>query len=83
MYFGVGKTDLTYFEASMKELVSNFAIFFSANVKATLMEKVQAPMANAGHKVTVVGVGQVGMACAFSILSQVKHSLPTKVKLQL
>lgn len=26
-----------------------------------------------GGKVTIVGVGQVGMACAFSILTQVKN----------
>ncbi|XP_022915805.1 L-lactate dehydrogenase [Onthophagus taurus] len=38
--------------------------------KELLLKSVQTPLTNGGNKVTVVGVGQVGMACAFSILSQ-------------
>lgn len=36
----------------------------------TLLSQVTDPVATSGNKVTVVGVGQVGMACAFSILTQ-------------
>lgn len=35
-----------------------------------LMEEVQPALTTSGGKVTVVGVGQVGMACAFSLLTQ-------------
>ncbi|XP_046675211.1 L-lactate dehydrogenase isoform X2 [Homalodisca vitripennis] len=35
-----------------------------------LMTKVTEPSKSSGNKITVVGVGQVGMACAFSILTQ-------------
>ncbi|KAG5878861.1 hypothetical protein JTB14_006850 [Gonioctena quinquepunctata] len=40
------------------------------STKDTLLSMVSEPIADSGNKVTVVGVGQVGMACAFSILSQ-------------
>lgn len=36
-----------------------------------LMVKVADQKTCSGNKITVVGVGQVGMACAFSILTQV------------
>ncbi|XP_069686621.1 L-lactate dehydrogenase-like isoform X2 [Periplaneta americana] len=36
----------------------------------TLLSQVTDPVTTSGNKVTVVGVGQVGMACAFSILTQ-------------
>ncbi|PNF15811.1 L-lactate dehydrogenase [Cryptotermes secundus] len=36
----------------------------------TLFSQVADPVTSSGNKVTVVGVGQVGMACAFSILTQ-------------
>jgi L-lactate dehydrogenase len=36
-----------------------------------IMTQVQAGVQNAGDKVTIVGAGQVGMACAFAILTQV------------
>lgn len=39
--------------------------------KDALLHPIGDPAATSGHKVTVVGVGAVGMACAFSILSQV------------
>ncbi|XP_054274508.1 L-lactate dehydrogenase isoform X2 [Macrosteles quadrilineatus] len=35
-----------------------------------LMTKIAEPSQSSGNKITVVGVGQVGMACAFSILTQ-------------
>jgi L-lactate dehydrogenase len=38
----------------------------------TLFSQVADPVTSSGNKVTVVGVGQVGMACAFSILTQVR-----------
>jgi L-lactate dehydrogenase len=38
----------------------------------TLFCQVADPVTSSGNKVTVVGVGQVGMACAFSILTQVR-----------
>ncbi|XP_050688111.1 L-lactate dehydrogenase-like isoform X1 [Eriocheir sinensis] len=41
-----------------------------ASLTQQLMEEVQPALTTSGGKVTVVGVGQVGMACAFSLLTQ-------------
>lgn len=41
------------------------------SLKSKLMMEIAEPMTSSGNKVTVVGIGQVGMACAFSILTQV------------
>lgn len=41
------------------------------SLKAQLMTEIAEPMTSSGNKVTIVGIGQVGMACAFSILTQV------------
>nr|WOE90269.1 L-lactate dehydrogenase-like protein [Scolopendra mutilans] len=41
-----------------------------ATMKEKLMVQVEPPVPVAQTKVTIVGVGQVGMACAFSILTQ-------------
>ncbi|KAF5301269.1 hypothetical protein FQR65_LT00969 [Abscondita terminalis] len=38
--------------------------------KDALLSSVSDPVTTTGHKITVVGIGQVGMACAFSILTQ-------------
>lgn len=43
----------------------------STSVKDSLLYEVAPPVASSANKVTVVGVGMVGMACAFSILTQV------------
>ncbi|KAJ8668728.1 hypothetical protein QAD02_010391 [Eretmocerus hayati] len=40
-----------------------------ASVKEQLLSTVTEPQATGRNKITVVGVGQVGMACAFSILT--------------
>lgn len=40
------------------------------SVKESLLLPVSDPVVSSGHKITVVGIGQVGMACAFSILTQ-------------
>lgn len=40
------------------------------STKENLLSVLSEPASQAGHKVTIVGIGQVGMACAFSILSQ-------------
>ncbi|XP_071527477.1 L-lactate dehydrogenase isoform X2 [Panulirus ornatus] len=40
------------------------------SIPKQLMEEVQPALTTSGGKVTVVGVGQVGMACAFSLLTQ-------------
>lgn len=40
-------------------------------IKDILMTQITEPETSSGNKVTIVGVGQVGMACAFSILTQV------------
>ena len=50
---------------------------FSQCAMATLKEKLIAPVAEEeaavpNNKITVVGVGQVGMACAISILGKVR-----------
>ena len=50
---------------------------------ATLKEKLIAPVAEEektipNNKITVVGVGQVGMACAISILGKVLSKLHTR-----
>lgn len=42
-----------------------------SGVKERLVSQVAEPLTSSGNKVTVVGIGQVGMACAFSILTQV------------
>lgn len=42
-----------------------------ATVKEKLMQKVGEAGTRAPSKVTIVGVGQVGMACAYSIMQQV------------
>ncbi|KAK8403373.1 hypothetical protein O3P69_000461 [Scylla paramamosain] len=41
-----------------------------ASLTDQLMAEVQPALTTSGGKVTVVGVGQVGMACAFSLLTQ-------------
>uniref|UniRef100_A0A1L8EGB0 L-lactate dehydrogenase n=1 Tax=Haematobia irritans TaxID=7368 RepID=A0A1L8EGB0_HAEIR len=41
-----------------------------ASVKDNLMSQVAEVLPSAGNKVSIVGIGQVGMACAFSILAQ-------------
>lgn len=43
----------------------------STTVKESLLYEVAPPVETTANKVTVVGVGMVGMACAFSILTQV------------
>lgn len=40
------------------------------SLKSNLMVEVAEPVRSSGNKVTIVGIGQVGMACAFSILTQ-------------
>lgn len=40
------------------------------SLKSELMYEVADSVARSGNKVTIVGVGQVGMACAFSVLTQ-------------
>lgn len=41
-----------------------------AAIKDSLLAQVAEVLPSSGHKVTVVGIGQVGMASAFSILAQ-------------
>lgn len=41
-------------------------------IKEQLFNEVAECDAPSNNKVTVVGIGQVGMACAFSILTQVR-----------
>ncbi|KAK8738504.1 hypothetical protein OTU49_003910 [Cherax quadricarinatus] len=41
-----------------------------ASIPQLLMDEVQPALTTSGGKVTVVGVGQVGMACAFSLVTQ-------------
>lgn len=43
----------------------------STTIKDLLLYEVAPPVASSPNKVTVVGVGMVGMACAFSVLTQV------------
>lgn len=42
-----------------------------STLREKLLSKVTEPVATGKDKITVVGVGQVGMACAFSILTNV------------
>lgn len=44
--------------------------------QGALFKHVAAQAESSGNKVTIVGVGQVGMACAFTILTQVNFTLP-------
>ena len=48
-----------------------------ATMQAQLLEKVydEVDAAPSVKKVTIVGVGQVGMACAYSVMQQVKRRL--------
>lgn len=46
-----------------------------AGVKKALLSEVTPPVESTESKVTIVGVGQVGMAVAFSILTQVGKCL--------
>ena len=41
-----------------------------SDLKSMMMQEVQPSQKTSGGKVSVVGVGQVGMACAFSLLTQ-------------
>lgn len=43
-----------------------------ASVKDELLSRITEPATTGRNKITVVGVGQVGMACAFSILTNVR-----------
>ena len=43
-----------------------------ATIQQQLMQKCYHEEKPAPSKVTIVGVGQVGMACAYSIMQQVK-----------
>ncbi|XP_037790444.1 L-lactate dehydrogenase-like isoform X1 [Penaeus monodon] len=59
----------------MKSVRSSYKALHSqkskmASVPEMLMEQIQPPLTTSGGKVSVVGVGQVGMACAFSLLTQ-------------
>jgi hypothetical protein len=58
--------------------IFNAIIFYSKSEMADTVSRVLlqvAPVQSTPHnKVTIVGVGQVGMACAYSILQQVSHS---------
>ena len=46
-----------------------------ADLKTKLMDQIAAPHDHPSPtKVTVVGVGQVGMACAYSIMTQVQYT---------
>lgn len=47
-----------------------------ATIKASVFSQVAEPGTESNNKVTVVGIGQVGMACAFSILTQVRIHIP-------
>ncbi|KAF5277061.1 hypothetical protein FQA39_LY06299 [Lamprigera yunnana] len=40
------------------------------NTKTALLSAVSEPVSSSGNKISIVGIGQVGMACAFSILTQ-------------
>lgn len=46
-----------------------------SSTRDALVAEVSPPVEVSGNKVTVVGVGQVGMACAFSILTQVRKQI--------
>ncbi|CAG0884719.1 unnamed protein product [Darwinula stevensoni] len=42
----------------------------SSSLKKLLLTEVEPPSPTSGSKITIVGVGQVGMACAYAILTQ-------------
>lgn len=66
----IDKNQLAYYT------LDNIIIFFRrmALLKNKLLNTVIEPVATGKNKVTVVGVGQVGMACAFSILTDVSFT---------
>ena len=44
-----------------------------ATVREQLLSSIKEPMTVGKNKITIVGVGQVGMACAFGILASVSN----------
>lgn len=55
----------------IKNIPTKYQVSLSmASTKASLLSDVSPVLDQFGDKVTVVGVGQVGMACAFTILNQ-------------
>lgn len=48
-----------------------------ATIETSIFSQVAEPGTESNNKVTVVGIGQVGMACAFSILTQVRINIPS------
>lgn len=49
------------------------------SIKARLLSTVVQPISTGRNKITVVGVGQVGMACAFTLLTNVRLILPSPI----
>ena len=47
-----------------------YLLKMAESINHLLMEEIVPALDKSGGKVTVVGVGQVGMACAFSMLTQ-------------
>ena len=45
-----------------------------SSCKELLLDEVSPPTERSGNKVTVVGIGAVGMACAFSLLTRVNST---------
>jgi L-lactate dehydrogenase len=43
----------------------------ASGIKNALLSEVAPAVKDSENKVTIVGVGQVGMACTFSVLAQV------------
>lgn len=67
------KTYITNFYVNI--LICHYIIFITLQKMATLKDQLLTTVAErvpiGRNKITIVGVGQVGMACAFSILTNV------------
>ena len=59
------------FSIYQKKNIGTKTVNRAMSIKESLMDEVVKPLASSGNKITVVGIGQVGMACVFSILTQV------------
>lgn len=71
---GIKIFNLPISDKKIPGLHKNLSVFsdqIMSSVRDKLLTEVTPPVATSRNKITIVGVGQVGMACAFSILTNV------------
>lgn len=68
---GLARTELL-FGSFLILIIKMHCCSAMTSLKDKLLSTVIEPISTGRNKITVVGVGQVGMACAFSILTNVR-----------